>query len=139
MKRTKFTALLLAVVLVLASLAGCSKTPDEGNNNPTPSATKTPSNNNDNSNNNNNDNSNNNTVAPELTYADGTVLRMATGYNSKDTGISFSADVAGEGITLADGKTYHAGDLKPTWVTVQEKLNIKFEDKYQGNSSSKEL
>ena len=29
----------------------------------------------------------------------------------------------------ADGKTYNAGDLKPTWVTVQEKLNIKFEDK----------
>ncbi len=77
--------------------------------------------------------------AAELTYEAGTVLRMATGYNSKDTGLSFSAEVAGEGITLADGKTYNTGDLKPTWVTVEEKLGIKFEDKYQGNNSTKEF
>ena len=48
-----------------------------------------------------------------LTYADGTVLRMATGYNSKKTGLSFDADTAGAGIELA-GVMYHAGDLKPT-------------------------
>ena len=75
----------------------------------------------------------------ELTYAEGTVLRMATGYNNAKTGLTFDPEVAGEGITLADGKTYHSGDLKPTWVTVQDKLNIVVESKYQGNSASKEF
>ena len=77
--------------------------------------------------------------AAELSYADGTVLRMATGYNSTKTGLSFDAETAGEGITLADGNTYHAGDLKPTWVEVENKLKIKIEDKYQGNSASNEF
>lgn len=75
----------------------------------------------------------------ELSYADGTVLRMATGYNSTKTGLSLDAEVAGEGITLADGVTYHAGDLKPTWVEVQNVLKIKIEDKYQGNSAANEF
>ena len=74
-----------------------------------------------------------------LPYAEGTVLRMATGYNNSKTGLFFDPEVAGEGITLADGKTYNSGDLKPTWVAVQEKLNVVFEDKYQGNSASKEF
>ncbi|MBQ0071176.1 MAG: hypothetical protein KBS81_04870, partial [Spirochaetales bacterium] len=78
------------------------------------------------------------TAAKELSYANGTVLRLATGYNSKKTGLFFDADTAGEGITLA-GVTYHAGDLKPTWVEVENKLNIKIEDKYQGNSATNEL
>ena len=75
----------------------------------------------------------------ELSYADGTVLRMATGYNSTKTGLSLDAEVAGEGITLADGVTYHAGDLKPTWVEVQNILGIKIEDKYQGNTAANEF
>ena len=78
------------------------------------------------------------TVEP-LVYEDGTVLRMATGYNSADTGLFFSAAVAGEGITLADGKTYNTGDLKPTWVEVQNVLKVVFEDYYQGNNSTKEF
>jgi putative aldouronate transport system substrate-binding protein len=73
-----------------------------------------------------------------LTYAPGTVLRTATGYNSKKTGLSFDADTAGQGITLA-GVTYHTGDLKPTWVEVENKLGIKIEDKYQGNSATNEF
>lgn len=76
---------------------------------------------------------------PTLTYADGTVLRMATGYNNKKTGLSFDAEVAKEGVTLADGKTYNTGDLKPTWVEVQNKLGIKIEDNYQGQSASNEF
>lgn len=76
--------------------------------------------------------------APELTFAEGTVLRMATGYNSTKTGLFFDAEVAGEGITLADGNTYNPGDLKPTWVEVENVLGMKFEDKYQGNSASNE-
>lgn len=74
-----------------------------------------------------------------LTYANGTVLRMATGYNSVKTGLSFDAETAGEGITLADGKNYNAGELKPTWVEVQNVLGVTFEDKYQGNSANKEF
>ena len=75
-----------------------------------------------------------------LSYAEGTTLRMATGYNNKKTGITFTGDSGiGEGITLADGNTYHVGDLKPTWVAVSEKLNINFVDMYQGNSASGEF
>ena len=74
----------------------------------------------------------------KLTFAEGTVLRMATGYNSKKTGLFFDADTVGEGLELA-GVTYHAGDLKPTWVEVENILGVKFEDKYQGNSATNEL
>ncbi len=75
----------------------------------------------------------------ELTYAEGTVLRMATGYNNAKTGLFMNADVAGEGVTLADGVTYLTGDLKPTWVEVEKVLGVKFEDHYQGNSAAKEF
>ena len=47
------------------------------------------------------------TLVCELEYAEGTILRMATGYNSAKTGMFFDAETAGEGVTLADGKTYH--------------------------------
>ena len=77
--------------------------------------------------------------AGTLSFAPGTVLRMATGYNSADTGLFFSSEIAGEGVTLADGVTYHAGELKPTWVEVENQLGMVFEDKYQGNSASKEF
>ena len=75
----------------------------------------------------------------KLSYAEGTVLRMATGYNNAQTGLFFDAKVTGEGITLADGKTYHTGDLKPTWVEVQNKLGVVFENHYQGKSASEEF
>jgi len=74
-----------------------------------------------------------------LPYAEGTVLRMATGYNNAKTGLTFDAEVAGDGITLADGKTYNAGDLKPTWVAIEETLKIKFDSVYQGNGASAEF
>lgn len=75
----------------------------------------------------------------ELTFKEGTVLRMATGYNSTKTGLFFDPEVAGDGVTLADGKTYQAGDLKPTWVEVENRLGMKFENKYQGNSAADEF
>ena len=75
----------------------------------------------------------------DLEHADGTVLRMTTGYNSARTGLFFDDQTAGEGITLADGKTYHSGDLKPTWVELQNILHVTFENKYQGNSASAEF
>jgi len=74
-----------------------------------------------------------------LSFAEGTVLRMATGYNSTKTGLFFDAEVAGDGIELANGVTYYTGDLKPTWVTVQERLGMVFENQYQGNSAAKEF
>ncbi len=77
--------------------------------------------------------------AQGLSYAPGTKLRMATGYNSAKTGLFFDAETAGDGIKLADGNTYHTGELKPTWVEVQNKLNVVFENQYQGNSASKEF
>ena len=61
-----------------------------------------------------------------LPFEAGTKLRMGTGYNNAKTGLTFDPEVAGEGITLADGKTYNSGDLKPTWVAVQDKLGVKF-------------
>lgn len=74
----------------------------------------------------------------DLIYDPDTELRMATGYNNSKTGISFSADIGikEEGITLADGKTYYTGDLKPTWQAVEEILNVKFVDKFTGAGSA---
>lgn len=59
-------------------------------------------------------------------------------YKDKD-GNEVDASVAtGGSVTLADGKAYNSGDLKPTWVAVQDKLGMKFTNVYQGNSASKE-
>ena len=74
-----------------------------------------------------------------LPYAEGTELRMGTGYNNAKTGLVFDAEVAGEGITLANGVTYNTGDLKPTWVAIQDTLGIKFVSVYQGNGASAEF
>ena len=78
--------------------------------------------------------------------AEDVTLRMAVGYNNANTGLAFSADIAGEGITLADGITYHTGDLKPTWVQMEKVLseitgnNVIIDgSSYQGNSDSKEF
>ena len=73
-----------------------------------------------------------------LEYAEGTILRMATGYNNTKTGITFTADsgIKQEGLTLANGKTYFTGDLKPTWEEVQNVLGVVFEDKFTGAGSA---
>ena len=77
----------------------------------------------------------------DLPYAEGTVLRMATGYNSVTTGLSFHADVfkGQTSITLADGNTYNVGDLKPTWVEVEKVLKVELEDKYTGKNATNEF
>ena len=118
-------AMLLVVAMIAVLFVGCGPSinvnPGQTNGNNTPDGTQ------------------GNTPAGSTDYAAGTVLRMATGYNSPKTGLSFDAETAGEGITLADGVTYRAGDLKPTWVEVEKILNIKIEDKYQGNGASAEF
>lgn len=136
MKKRKLVASLLALTLAASTiLAGCGDDSNSSSNSnstdgSTPVST-TPDEGNDGG----------NTVDEPvelLPYAAGTVLRMACGYNNDKTGMRFTADLAGEGITLADGKTYNSGDFKPTWQAVQEILGITIEDNYQGNSASNE-
>ena len=67
-----------------------------------------------------------------LTYPEGTTIRMAVGYNNTSTGIRFDADTAGAGLDLPDGKHYNSGDLKPTWAALSEILKVNFVDKFTG-------
>ena len=137
MKKIKsLLALALVVILAVTALSGCSNKIDTSE---FESSTKTESSTQTETSTSTDSTEESSEEAPKLVYADGTVLRMATGYNSSKTGLFFDAEVAGEGITLADGNTYHAGDLKPTWVEVENVLHVVFEDKYQGNSSTKEF
>lgn len=148
MRKLRMASSLIAVSLAAATmLTACSQstgggdttTTAAGGNSTTTTTTAATSADSGNSGAENTTASESSTPAGALEYAAGTVLRMATGYNSKDTGLSFDPEIAGEGITLADGKTYHSGELKPTWVEVQNRLNIVIEDKYQGNNSTKEF
>ncbi len=139
MKKRKLFALLLASVMVAGSLTGCKPkivvyVEGGGTSTVQPSDLAGASGGSSDS-----AGSAGTAVSSDLSFAPGTVLRMATGYNSTKTGLFFDAETAGEGITLADGKTYNAGDLKPTWVEVQNQLGMVFEDKYQGNSAAKEF
>ncbi len=138
MKNLKRLISLALALVMIAALAGCGPKLDVTNptTNPTTQPTTQPTGGNDDP-----------TTQPTesqpaedpLTFAEGTELRMATGYNNAKTGLFFNADVAGEGITLADGITYHTDDLKPTWVEVQNRLGMKFLNSYQGNSAQKEF
>ena len=133
MKKARILSLILVLAMMFSfALTSCIKvTPDTGDNN-------------------NGDDSNtpgtgdNQPEAPkefDLEYAAGTVLRMATGYNSVTTGLSFHADVfkGQTSITLADGNTYNVGDLKPTWVEVEKVLKVELEDKYTGKNATNEF
>ncbi len=128
----KIVSLLLSICLIAACFAGCAKIEQPKATDPTkPSQSGDPT-----------DPKTTDPTEPpvdQLKFEKGTVLRMATGYNSKQTGLFFDAEIAGEGITLADGKTYQTGSLKPTWVEVENRLGMKFENKYQGNSAAKEF
>ena len=78
-------------------------------------------------------------ACPEPPEDDTVVLRMATGYNNLNTGLFFSDPELFGGkdtITLADGKEYRVGDLKPTWAEVERILGVEFEDKWTGAGSA---
>ncbi len=75
-------------------------------------------------------------AADPLAFAEGTVLRMSCGYNNAKTGMRFDPEVAGEGVTLADGVTYQGGDFKPTWVEVQNLLGFTIDDQYAGDADT---
>ena len=110
---------LLVLLLSAVILVGCTKTTKAGT-----TTTKK------------NDQSSN-TEVKELVYADGTELKLAVAHNSAKTTITFAdASVVGEGLTLADGKTYHTGDLKPVWAELQNKLKVTFNNVYKNNTSA---
>ncbi len=117
-KFTKIVALLLVLCMILTGCSGSDSTEGDGN-----SGDDTT------------------TTTAALTYAEGTTLRIAAGYQKTNEAISFQdAEVTGDGITLADGNTYYTGDLKPTWQYLSEILGITFEDKFTGaGSASKEF
>ena len=125
MTKTRIIALLLVLVMMLGCFAACTPSTPSVGDNPNPPPVDGGGDEED--------------LTFKLEYADGTLLRMATGYNNAKTGLFFDASVAGEGITLADGKTYKTGDLKPTWVEVKNVLKVDFENKYQGNSAQNEF
>lgn len=143
MRKNKIAAALLAVTMTAATaLTGCTQVPETPggtttNNTSAPTtsgATTAPTG--------TTGGSGDTTQAPAenpLKYADGTVLRMATGYNSPATGLCFDAETAGSGVTLANGQTYNTGDFKPTWVEVQKRLNITIDNQYQGKKASDEF
>ena len=75
----------------------------------------------------------------DLEYAEGTVLRMATGYQKTTQGISFkdaSVFNGQDSMVLADGKEYRVGDLKPTWAELSDRRNIDFVDLWTGAGSA---
>lgn len=84
------------------------------------------------------DTSNPGTESPvlKLEYAAGTELRMATGYQKPNEGIAFDAETVGEGLKLSNGKTYHEGDLKPTWEEMEKRINVKFNSVWTGAGSA---
>ena len=112
MKKFRLIALVLAVVMMLSVLTACWDKPDDPQTPPEENK--------------------------DLVYTPGTTLRMACGYNSPQTGMRFHADIAKDGITLADGNTYHTDDFKPTWQELMKRLSINIEDHYQGNSATNE-
>ena len=111
---------LLVLLLSAVILVGCTKTTKANNTTTTKK------------------NDTSNTEVKELVYADGTELKLAVGHNSADTTITFSAKIAGDGLTLADGKTYHTGDLKPVWNELQSKLKVTFNNVYTNKEAKNE-
>ncbi len=128
MKKSRILALILALVMTVLSMASCFEPPHVHNYvegvcscgaedpNYVPPNPEDPE----------------EDLVCQLEYEAGTILRMATGYNYDDTGIVFVSKTVGEGITLADGKFYTTGDLKPTWAAIKDLLKINFESKWTG-------
>ena len=140
-------AILLVIAMTLALLTGCGpQIPTGDNNTNNPTNTNNPANTNNPVNTDNGGGGGTENPPAETVYdkyAPGTELKMAFGYNSTDAAISFSANIIseygnGSVIKLSNGKEYRAGELKPTWQELQNRLNISFVDVYQGNNSSNE-
>ena len=93
-------------------------------------------------NNNKNDLSVNLDANNQLTYAAGTTIKTALGYNSDVTGIKYTntqiqkvADSAtADNMTYA-GKRYVSGDLKPAWQALTSTLGINVVDEFAGKAA----
>ena len=129
MKKVRLLSLVLAVLMLAATLTACFE-PPVTTTTTTTTTTQKPG---------------DDPITPpefDLPYAEGTILRMATGYNNPETGISFVGTtpmLVDGAITLADGNTYRVGDLKPTWQELEKVLGVVFEDKYQGKKAQDEF
>ena len=139
-------AILLAIAMITAMLAGCGPSiPTGENTNPPGNNTSNPTNS-DNGGGGGGGNGGGGEQTTETVYdkyAPGTELKMAFGYNSTYAAISFNSNIIseygnGSTIKLSNGKEYRAGELKPTWEELQNRLNIKFTDVYQGNNPANE-
>ena len=81
---------------------------------------------------------------PVLGYKEGTELKVSIAHDKLVNTITFADSLMEElpdgskGLVLADGKTYRAGDLKPVWAEVQNRLKITFNNVYtkDGNVSN---
>lgn len=74
--------------------------------------------------------------AGKLSYSADTTLRMNIG-DKPFRSISYLAagKILSGDVTLPDGKVYKNGDMKPAWVNLQNKLNLKFADVYKLDSN----
>ena len=79
-------------------------------------------------------------------YAPGTELNMAVTHDGTKTSITFQDEATFKKIetamgssTLADGKTYALGDLKPVWAELEKVLDVKFKDVLRGNKAADEF
>jgi len=63
-------------------------------------------------------------------------LNIAVGHNSAETSTSFAA---GSTYTLADGKTYQGGEMKPAWAQMGKDLHITWNDVYAAKPTNSNL
>ena len=76
----------------------------------------------------------------KLTYDDNTVLNMNVGNQGGEwQSIAYQAHELSGTVTMPDGKSYKAGDLKPAWATLKETLKIDFVDKFQNQKSNEQI
>ena len=153
-KLNKILAIVLAFVMIAALLASCGPDLPSNNDDNPPVDDNPPKGDDDNPPDNPDDNPENppaeqKTVSEMYPHDGSVVLNMATGYDKPNTGMAFDADTITENdakdgtedgaVTLSNGVSYRAGDLKPTWAEMENRLGIKFNSVWTGaGSASKE-
>lgn len=71
----------------------------------------------------------------KLSYSADTTINMNIG-DKVQRSISYrdGSGILSGTVKLPDGKEYKTGDMKPAWVNLQNKLNVKFNDAYKTDS-----
>lgn len=67
---------------------------------------------------------------------EGVTLNIAIGHNNEQTSTAFNE---GSSVTLADGKTYADGEMKPAWAQMGKDLHISWKDGYKYKATSANL